>query len=390
MTIKTLLLAGTAERVAHLSSALPARGDAIELATQVGGTAELSAAILRDQIDLAVAELPTVGDSDLSLIEATLASHPRTTLILLCNDSSSDFLLRAMRAGIREIVLPGSPAGALATAFDRQLERHTAASSPARKARTIAFLSAKGGGGATFLATNLGFALASRNRRVALFDLNLQFGDAALFVSEQRGGRSIADVAREIDRLDPAFLEANMLHPQPGYCLLAAPETPERAIDVKPDTIEKLFSLARGRYDFVLLDVGRVLDKVTVRALDEADTIYIVIQSTLPYLHNAKRLIGVLSSLGYEREKVKIILNRYVKGDEIGVSEIEKTLGMQVAVQIPNSYATVAYSINHGLSLLKHAARDPVARSLTDFAASLAPDATQSGGRWLRSMFGGR
>lgn len=389
MPLRVFLLASSAEGLSQLTSALPPRADGMQVASQIGGASDLSATILRDGVDLAVAELPSVSESDLSLIEATLASHPRTTLILVCSDASSDFLLRAMRAGIREVVLPNSPADALRTAVERQMERQAAASEPARKARTIAFLSAKGGGGATFLATNLGFALAARNRRVALFDLNLQFGDAALFVSEQRAGRSIADVAREIGRLDPSFLEANMLHPQPGYCVLPAPETPERAIDVKPDTIEKLFSLARGRYDFVLVDVGRVLDKVTVRALDEADTIYVVIQSTLPYLHNAKRLIGVLTGLGYERDKVKIILNRFVKGDEIGVSEIEKTLGMQVEVQIPNSYAAVAYSINHGLSLLKHAARDPVARSLTDMAASLAPDTAQRGG-WLRGVFGGR
>lgn len=387
MTLRVLLLAPTTEMLSMLSSALPPRGEATQIASQIGGAAELSAAILRDEVDVAVAELPMVGDADLSLIEATLASHPRTTLILVCNDNSSDFLLRAMRAGIREIVLPNSPADSLAKAFERQLDRHATATGPARKARTIAFLSAKGGGGATFLATNLGFALASRDRKVALLDLNLQFGDASLFVSDQRATRSIADVAREIGRLDPSFLEANMMHPQAGYCVLAAPETPERAIDVKPETVERIFGLARTRYDFVLVDVGRVLDKVTVRALDEADTIYVVIQSTLPYLHNAKRLIGVLAGLGYDRDKIKVLLNRYVKSDEIGVTEIEKTLGAKVEIQVPNSYAAVAYSINHGLSLTKHAPRDPVARTLADMASALAPETARRGG-WLRGMFG--
>lgn len=391
MSLRVLLVAPTSDSLSSLSSALPSRGEQVQVSAQTGGIADLSASIMRDAIDLAVAGLPSVSESDLSLIEATLASHPRTTLILVTNESSADFLLRAMRAGIREVVVPSSAPDALKTAVERQFQRYAIATAPTRKARTIAFLSAKGGGGATFLATNLGFALAARKQRVALLDLNLQFGDAALFVSEQRSGRSIADVARDIDRVDPAFLEANMLHPEQGYAVLPAPETPERAIDVRPDTLEKIFAVARSQYDFILVDVGRVLDKVTVRALDEADTIYVVIQSTLPYLHNAKRLIGVLSGLGYERDKVRVILNRFVKGDEIGVSEIEKTLGLEVAVQIPNSYAAVAYSINHGLSLLKHAARDPVARSLTEMAASLAPESAQRGASgWLRGVFRGR
>lgn len=389
MTLRVLLIAPTAERLSALSSALPQRGQ-MQFASQLGGAAELSAAILRDEIEVAVADLPEVTASDLTLIESTLSSHPRTTLILVCSDSSSDFLLRAMRAGIREVVLPSSAPDALASAFDRQLDRHAAVAGTPRKAQTIAFLSAKGGGGATFLATNLGFALAARERRVALFDLNLQFGDAALFVSDQRPSRSVADVAREIGRLDQSFLEANMMHPRQGYAVLPAPDTPERAIDVRPETIEKMFALARNHYDFILVDLGRVLDKVTVRALDEADTVYVVIQSTLPYLHNAKRLIGVLTGLGYERSKIRLLLNRFVKGDEIGVSEIEKTLGMPIEAQVPNSYASVAYSINHGVSLLQHAPRDPVARSLNDMAAQLAPETARRGGGWLRNVFGGR
>jgi len=130
--------------------------DAFQIASQPGGVPALTAAILRDEVDLAIADLPAIGESDLGLLEAALASRPRVTLILVCSDASTDFLLRAMRAGIREVVVPGSPAGALAEAVTRQLERHAAVSGPARKARTIAFLSAKGGGGATFLATNLG------------------------------------------------------------------------------------------------------------------------------------------------------------------------------------------------------------------------------------------
>lgn len=389
MTLRVLVLAPTQDALSRLSDSIPSRGESMQVAQQLGGAAELSTAILRGGVDLAVAQLPSVGDPDLALIETALGSQPRTTLILSCNESSSDFLLRAMRAGIREIVLPDSPPDALAKAVERQFERHAASLGPVQKARTIAFLSAKGGGGATFLATNLGFALAARDRQVALIDLNLQFGEAALFVSEQTPTRSVVDVAREIDRLDPAFLEANMLQPQPGYFVLPAPDTPERAVDVKPETVERMLALARSRYNFVLLDVGRVLDRVTVRALDEADTIYVVIQSTLPYLHNAKRLIGVLAGLGYERGKVKVMLNRYVKGDEIGVAEIERTLGAEVVVQIPNSYATVAYSINHGLSVLKHAPRDPVARSLADLAESLAPAPEQRRG-WLRGVLGSR
>ena len=180
-----------------------------------------------------------------------------------------------------------------------------------------------------------------------------------------------------------------MMQPKPGYLVLPAPDTPEQAVDVRPESIERILGVARGRNDFILMDVGRNFDRVTVKALDEADSIYVVIQSTLPYLHNAKRLIGVLAGLGYERDKVKVLLNRFVKNDEIGTDEIEKTLGVKVSAQVPNSYASVAYSINHGLPLIEHAPRDPVARSLVELAESLAPAPQQRRGL-LRGLLGSR
>jgi pilus assembly protein CpaE len=393
MSYRVILLAATADALSGLSGALPSgTGLSMQISSQIGGVAELCHTIGREQVDLAVADLRSLADADLGLIEAALAVSPATTLVLVCSDSSADFLLRAMRAGIREIVLPTSPADTLRNALLRQIQRRGSAPvpQPLRKAKALAFVSAKGGGGATFLATNLGFALAARSRKVALFDLNLQFGDAALFVSDQQPARTVADVAREIQRLDQDFLEANMMTPAPGYQLLPAPDTPERAIDVKTETVERLFTLARTRYDYILVDVGRVLDKVTVRALDEVDAVHIVIQSTLPYLHNAKRMIGVLSGLGYERQKIRLLINRYSKSDEITLAEIEKTLGMSVDHQVPNSYAAVAHSINHGRALIDHAPRDPVARALTEIADSMAPEpARRSGASWLKSVFSG-
>ncbi len=80
-----------------------------------------------------------------------------------------------------------------------------------RDGKIIAFVSCKGGSGATFLAANLAYALAQENQRVALFDLNLQFGDAALFVSDQKPAATLSHVAQQIHRLDASFLAASMV-----------------------------------------------------------------------------------------------------------------------------------------------------------------------------------
>ena len=97
--------------------------------------------------------------------------------------------MRAMRAGVRE-VLPAPPtAEAVLAALRRQLRKRTSArahAAPCTHGKVLAFVSCKGGSGATFIAANLAHLLAAGGqRRVALIDMNLQFGDAALFLSER-------------------------------------------------------------------------------------------------------------------------------------------------------------------------------------------------------------
>jgi pilus assembly protein CpaE len=389
MTTRILLIANDANALQALAAEVARRATAVQVTTAIGGATELSTALLRGEIDIAVAALPSVTDADLGLIETTLSTRPNVSLILVTDENSSEFLLRTMRAGVREVVLPSSGADALEAALRRQLERYTVFRGPPKKGHVLAFMPAKGGSGATFLATNLAYALSQLGHRVALIDLNLQFGDVALFVSDRRPTSDIAEVSREVHRLDAAMLESSMLQASDNLWVLSAPDSPERSVDVKPESVERIVALARSRYDFVLLDVGRIMESISIRALDEAERIYVVLQSALPSLHDAKRLIGVLGGLGYDRDKLRIVVNRLDKDSEIGLGEVQKTLGHEVAVQIPNSYASVVSSVNHGVPILKQSPKDPVARALREWARALSPQDDKRSG-WLRGMFGGR
>jgi pilus assembly protein CpaE len=174
-----------------------------------------------------------------------------------------------------------------------------------------------------------------------------------------------------------------MLHVADNLWVLPAPESPEAAIDVKPDAVEQIVTLARSRFDFVVVDMGRILEAATLRALDQADAIYVTVQLTLPFIHDAKRLLALLRSLGYPREKLRIIVNRYDKGEEITLADVEEALGVPVDQTIPNGYQAVAYSINHGVPVLKSAPREPVAKTLSAMADRLAPQPAQRKRGWF-------
>lgn len=332
--------------------------------------------------DVLVLDAPSLGEGDLDQLERLSHVHPRLAFIVLSQQTSPEFLMRAMRAGVREVLPLPLDGDALVAAVRRIQEKR--GSQAQTHGKVLAFISCKGGSGATFLATNLAYALATlKNKRVALIDLNLQFGDASLFVSDQKPGGTIADISQQIHRLDASFLQASMLNVTPNFSVLAAPEDPANANDVKPEHVDQLIKLVRRHYDFVILDLGRSLDAVSIHALDHADTIFPVLQTTLPYIRDGKRLLGVFRSLDYRKDKVQLIVNRHEKNGDIKLRDVETAFGATDIRTIPNHYDTAAASVNQGVPVLKLARSSPISKALQDFADALCPEEASASSGWL-------
>lgn len=336
--------------------------------------------------DVLVLDQPSIEGGDLERLERLSHLYPRMAFILLSQQHSPEFLIQAMRAGVRE-VLPSPVSSANLFPAIQRIEEKLDSRSQAN-GKVLAFVSCKGGSGATFIATNLGYALATlEKKRVALIDLNLQFGDASLFVSDQKPVATLSDVAQQIHRLDSSFLASSMLNVAPNYGVLAAPEDPAHANDVKPEHIDAILKLARRQYDFILLDVGRSLDAVSIRALDQADMIFPILQTTLPYIRDGKRLLNVFRSLDYRKDKIHLIVNRHEKSGEIRLRDLEAAYGTGVFRTIPNHYEAAAASVNQGVPILKLAKSSPISKSLQEFAQSLAGDASQASQGWFSRVF---
>ena len=341
------------------------QGLSAQLVALHGTLAAQAARAADDAPDLLVAD---IGDGDGADPLAPLLACAGVPVLLLCRRQDPAFLLAAMRAGVREM-LPITPDAALLQDAVGRLRR--LGPKPATRGRVLAFVSCKGGSGATFLAANLAYALAASGRRTALLDFNLQFGDALLFLSDRRPVRTLADLARAGSRLDATFLAASMTEVGP-LGVLAGAEDPAQAVDILPEHIDALLTLARSRYEFVVVDVGRGLDARSLRALDQADCIYPVLQITLPFIRDGRRLLEVFRGLDYPAEKVHIVVNRHEKRGDIGLGQVERTLGAPVTRAIPNHYAGAAASVNQGIPMVAMARANPISRSLLQWGAEIA------------------
>jgi pilus assembly protein CpaE len=351
----------------------------------IGGKGQMVKVADQYRPDLMLVDGMCCEAAELVQVEHVTSRHASTAVVLMCATQTSEFLVNSMRVGVRE-VLP-SPAGAEALlAAVSRIEAKQKATVPARnEGQVLAFMSCKGGSGATFLATHLGLQLAEQHR-VLLIDLNLQFGDALSFVHDAQPPSTLANIAHDITRLDASFLAASSVKITPNFHILAAPADVSEAMEIKPEHVESILNLAVAHYDFVLLDLGRVLDTLSIKAMDRADRIFPVLQANLPAIRNAKRLLKVFKSLGYPARKFELVVNRFERSSDIGLDEIQRSLGVSSLRTVPNSFKEVNGAINEGSALLASRG-SPVSKSLTEFASSLAPPAEEARSSLLGRLF---
>jgi pilus assembly protein CpaE len=363
--MKALLISRDAQLYAEIASQGAARVPPLNVAA--------SRASLRDALDRPLADSPGLVIVDTSeadatdgdLLERLTRQYAAAHFMLLTDNHHPDILIRAMRAGVREVLQLPLVHRALHEAIDRIAA--SAGLSSVHDGKVLAFIACKGGSGATFISTNFGYALATlADKKVLLIDLHRQFGDATLYVSDQKPGMTLSDVCQQIARIDGPFLESCLVHVAPGFGVLAAADDPSQAIEAKPEHIDTILHVARQHYDYILLDVGRQIDAVSLRALDTTDAIYPVLQLALPDIRDARRLLDIFRSLGYVTDHIRLIVNRYEKGGKLRLQDLHAALGAEVLHTIPNDYIAVTDSVNQGVPVLQLARGSAAARSLAD------------------------
>ncbi len=274
-------------------------------------------------------------------------------LVVTAADMTPELIRRAMRQGAREF-FPQPYNGdevKLALASLMALQR----SSPRTQThagQVVTLFGAKGGVGATTLTTNLAVSLAQEvQEEVIVLDLNLQFGNDALFLN-LKSKYSIFDVAKNISDLDPALLKKTLPHHATGVTLLPSPFRFEDAESINAAHISRILQLLREHYDWILIDSHPYFNEVSIQALDDSDRILLLSILDLPTIFNTRRCLELFAKMGYSREKVLLVLNRYLSYEGADLPEMEQLLQYPVYARIPNQdFNSTVGCINQGIPI---------------------------------------
>ena len=300
-------------------------------------------------------------------------------IIMLTSEADVEQRVKGLRAGADDdIVKPFHPLELIAR-IKALLARSGGGSASARSethalGRMCLFYGAKGGVGTTTIAINTAIALAQDlKRRTALIDANLQFGDHRVFMDLGLDTASMVNAITEAD-LDADLLKRLMVKHRSGIELLLAPPTPADADIVverqrnDPGSLSNLLSLLRKAYDYTLIDMAKTIEDFNLQLFDEADLIFVIMTADLSCLKNVRLVLETMDSLGYERSKVQLVLNRSNAYTGINIRNAESALGRKIDYQVINEYRGAIGALNSGEPFMSSRPDGLLGQSVVAFA----------------------
>ena len=328
--------------------------------------------------DIIVVELDSNPEHALDLVEY-ICGNGSATVMVYSSHADSEMLVRCMRAGAREYLTQPVSASAMAEALVRASVRRPAVR-PAKRVggKVLVFAGTKGGAGTTTIAANFAAALAEEsNRPTALLDLGFPLGNAALDLGLTTQ-HSTASALQNADRLDGTFLSRLLTRHKSGLAVLAAPDK-FSPVQISEDAINRLVSVSRQDFDYVVIDAGSAAG-LNYRALfDLATTVYLVSQVSIPELRNANRVITTF----FEKEanRLEVVLNRYAaRAASIDEENITKALTLEAKWKVPSDYPAVKRAQNTASALVEtDSPISRVVRQMARVACGLPPEKKKKG-----------
>lgn len=315
-----------------------------------------------------------------SVAERVYFNKPQCVLMLLTVDMGAPYLTKAMQAGIHNVF----PWPDNTPDFVQKVKRvytsessHIAALSIKPKvgwaSKVITIFGTKSGIGKTTLAVNLAVKLAEKKKKVALIDLDLQFGDASVFLNIEPKD-TLSELIQDRSEFTIDVIRSYMIMHSSGVHVLCAPNSPEYAEIIKERHIESLLNTVRAYYDYVIVDTMPLINDVSLAAIEGSNQVLFVIGMDISILRNARLGLNLLEAL-HHKDKVQLVVNREVDGS-ISVEDIKKVLEFPIIARLPSEWKVAVASLNQGVPFVTGVKKSRLSAGITLLADQIIAEST--------------
>lgn len=320
-----------------------------------------------------------------SLREA--AGQAIVILALSAADTSLEQARRLIEAGVDD-VLPDTISGdALIAQIIRMSSLHRGANDDvtaqsSQRGKLIAVTGARGGLGATTLASNLayelmghrGFRRKTAQNTVALVDLDVQFGSIASFLDVEPRNALYA-MASDGTHPDETFIAQSLSQADCGLSVLTASPRPIPLDAIRSEQVSALLTSLQARHDYVVVDLPRTLVGWVGPVLDACDKMLLVTDMTVPTIRQSRRLLDV-----YEEDNLILPVDIVVTGEAKPVikgrhhKEAAQLLARPLAHWLPYDRKNTRLAVDRGQVLAEVAPRTALRKSISKLATSLTAE----------------
>ena len=346
----------------------------------------------RPQALLIQEDLPLKGGLQLAQ-QITDRSADIGIILMLSHAAGEELWHKMMQAGVRDFITRTTPDELVIEGIRRlaATRKTTNAANWIVESHSqhlvIAVAAPRGGTGKTVIATNLAVALAQREGKVALLDLNLIGGDVAVLL-DLVPQRTIADLLTGYAGIDEDVMQSLLMRHNSGVDVLPAPFGGNiDTAGMSRAVVQNILQFMRSRCAFTIVDCGAPSFEGTLTAMDAADIILVVVGNDLPRLRDAKFYLHKLVAANYAKERIRVVVNRVGGGKALNRKEVESILEFPVAAHLVNDTELVSGSVNIGQPFVLAAPNKPLSREVLKLAEDLAPVAGAVPKK-IRNIFG--
>jgi pilus assembly protein CpaE len=325
------------------------------------------------------------------LAEFVAQRLPSTAVILVRDEDPNGLLPIAMRAGIRDVVnmsrgsqeLQEALRRAVAWAGNLQALRQATPEKPSRHGKVISVFSTKGGTGKTTLTCNLAVMLAEGSGEdTAVVDLDFDMGDVFATFGRQATG-SLNDLISVVEAQDrEAILARGTVFGEHLWGFGSVTDPAAQAPD--GHAVGRTLRAFADIFAYVVVDASADYSDAALAAFDVSDTVCLIASLDVVSVRHLAQARDTLRSLGVERERLRLILNRVDSKVGLSVEDVERVMNLKVDATIPASIL-MPQSLNNGRPVSMAEPKSEVAASFRAIAQTFLPPPPPSVGRHRRS-----
>jgi len=330
-------------------------------------------------------------DEDNLVLMSEIITHAKERnikVILIAEDVTPASLHSLLRNGADEFVPYPLPEGELAQAIERvrapeipvvtQQAAPILQSGSQKNGAVLAVHGLAGGTGATTLAVNLAWELATvagdTSPSVCLLDFDLQFGAVSTFLDLPRRD-VVYEMLSDTESMDEESFAQSLLTYQDKMEVLTAPADMLPLDLISPEDIGRVIAMARSHFDYVVIDMPSTLVQWSETVLQEAHVYFATLELDMRSAQNTLRFKRALQSEELPVEKLRYAVNRAPKFTDLSgktrIKRMSENLDISIELQLPDGGKPVSQGSDHGLPLAMTAPKNPLRKEIAKLVASI-------------------